>query len=230
MPLGLNLLMVMGTLVIFGATSGMLRHIQIPRWLTLTFIAAAFSGALIPPIPLSDSFLFNLGGAGVPIAFSIYLFIRLKGMRAKSWLLFSCVVTAAGVFVLNRLVIQQTDINFTEPMYISAIFAAVLANVLCKNLKGILICAVSGVLLAGLISFFEEGASGGYAYINWGSYFEFDCVMITIISSMLLARASLLIISMMQRRHAKKADILGKLNAPVQAKDEGMIGKRENQP
>lgn len=204
MPLGLDLLLVMGTLVIFGATKKLLKNMQVPRWLVLVFIAAALIGSFIAPIQLTDNFLFSIGGALVPLAFCTYLFITIRGSRRKVWTLCAAVLTAVGIFVLNRLVIQETDIAFIEPMYFSAFFAALVANILCKNIKSVLTCAISGTLFSGLIGFFEEGITGGYAYLGWGSFFEFDCIMIAAFGSMLIARAMMLAQSIVQRRAAKK--------------------------
>ncbi len=204
MPLGLNLLLAVAVLVASGASAKMLERMQIKRYVILLFIFAAFIGSLLPSIQVSDNLLLNFGGSLLPFAFFIFLIIRIKGAKDKIWTLAAAFITATALFVFDKLVLQDMDTEeVIEPMYISAFAGSVLANLLCRNYKSILANAIFGIIGSGTITFIEENAVSGFAYMNFGSSAQFDCLVLSVFSSMLLARAVLLARQLWFRRAAK---------------------------
>jgi hypothetical protein len=204
MPLGLNLLLVMAVLVLFGAATKMLERMHIKRYVILLFILAAFGGCLIPSIQITDSFLFNIGGSIIPLAFFIFLLIKVRGAKDKIWTIAAALIAATGIFVLDKLFIQEVDTSdIIEPMYISAIFSGILANLLCRNYKSILANSIFSIMGAGAITFIEENAINGFAYLNFGSATQFDCLVLSVFSSMVIARAVLLVRQIWYKQMAK---------------------------
>lgn len=201
MPLGLNLLAVIAILVISGACSKMLERMQIKRYVILLIILAVLIGCLIPSIQISDSLVLNIGGSILPFAFFIFLIFKLKGAKDKIWTLAAALITATALFVFDKLVVQDIDTEeIIEPMYISALAGGVLANLLCRNYKSILANAIFGMIGSSAITFIEENATNGFAYMNFGSSTQFDCLILSIFSSMLIARAVLLVRQVWYRR------------------------------
>lgn len=224
MPLGLNLLLVMGVLVIFGAATKMLERMHIKRYVILLFILAAFAGCLIPSIQVTDSFLINIGGSIIPLAFFVFLLIKIRGAKDKIWTIAAALIAATGLFVFDKLAIQEIDTSdFIEPMYISAIFGGILANLLCRNYKSILANSIFSIMGAGAITFVEENATNGFAYLNFGSATQFDCLILSVFSSMVIARAVLLVRQIWYRQMAKTFErrfpVIHEETPPIQSND-----------
>ena len=73
MTTGLILLLIAGVLVLLGVGQRVLDKLRLNDRQALLWIALILAGGLIPEIPITNRFRFNIGGALIPLALSVYL-------------------------------------------------------------------------------------------------------------------------------------------------------------
>ena len=76
MSIGMILLIIVGILILLGVGQRVLDKLRLNDKLALLFIALMIGLGFVPDIRVTDVFAFNLGGAVVPLALCVYLFIR----------------------------------------------------------------------------------------------------------------------------------------------------------
>ncbi len=127
----------------------------------LLISAAMIIGGILPAIPLGGGLAFNVGGAGIPAAVSIYLIIRAEtGEKLRGPL--TALVAAASVWSLDRILPLSPGSRGYEldPLYLPAAAAGLIAYILGRSRRSAFIGGVLAVLLMDLASWAENMARG----------------------------------------------------------------------
>ena len=85
MSVGTILLILAGLLILFGVGQRVLDRLRLTDRQALLFIALIVLGGLAPDVRISDAFAINLGGAVIPLALCVYLFIKADSFSEKAY-------------------------------------------------------------------------------------------------------------------------------------------------
>ena len=98
MTTGLILLLIAGVLVLLGVGQRVLDKLRLNDRQALLWIALILAGGLIPEIPITNRFRFNIGGALIPLALSVYLWIKADSARERARSIAAAIGTGAIVY------------------------------------------------------------------------------------------------------------------------------------
>lgn len=166
MSVGMIVLTALAILIFFGVLQRVLDRMYMTDRQALAVAAAMFVGTLIPNINLGPVAL-NIGGAVIPLAVCVYLFIKADtGLEVWRTLLGSF-LTGAAVFGLSLALPSEPEQLQVDPMWLYAACAGVLAWALGRSRRGAFICGVLGVMLADTAT----------AVVNWSRGVEQQLVL-----------------------------------------------------
>ena len=94
MTIGFILLTVTGLLILFGVGQRVLDRLRLTDVQAIVFIALIIAGGFVPDIPVTERFAFNIGGALIPLALCVWLWIKAGSARERARCLVASVITA----------------------------------------------------------------------------------------------------------------------------------------
>ena len=147
MSVGMIVLTALAVLIFFGVLQRVLDRMYLTDRQALAVAAAMFVGTLIPNISLGPV-AFNIGGALIPLAICVFLFIKADTDLERWRTVLGSFLTAAAIFALSLLLPSEAEQLAVDPMWLYAICGGVLAWLLGRSRRGAFICGVLGVLLA----------------------------------------------------------------------------------
>ncbi len=148
MSLGLILLIAVAVLILFGVAQRVLDKLRLTDRQAILFAALIFVGGLIPDIPVTNLFSFNIGGALVPLGLCIFLLIK-AGTAWEKWrAIIASLLTGVAVFLLGRYLPNEPEQMGFDPNYAYGLAAGVVAFVFGGSRRGAFVAGVMGVLLA----------------------------------------------------------------------------------
>ena len=148
MTIGMILLILVAILILLGAGQRVLDRLRLNDKLALLFIALIIALGFVPDIRLTDSFAFNLGGAVVPLALCIYLFLRAGSAWEKWRSILASIVTGAAIFAIGRLMPDEPEAITVDPMILYGLAAGVIAYLFGRSRRCAFIAGVVGMMLA----------------------------------------------------------------------------------
>ena len=83
MTIGMIILIVISILILLGAGQRVLDRMRLSDRMALLFIGLIIGLGFVPDIRITENFAFNLGGAAVPLALCIYLFVKAGSRKEK---------------------------------------------------------------------------------------------------------------------------------------------------
>ena len=102
MSIGLILLIVVTLLVLFGVAQRVLDRLRLTDRQALFVIALMIGGGFIPDIPIGSRFAFNIGGALIPLALCVWLWLKADEAKAISGVQSSLCPSAEVKLCKNR--------------------------------------------------------------------------------------------------------------------------------
>ncbi len=187
MSIGLILLIVVAVLIMFGVAQRVLDKLRLTDRQAILFVALIFVGGLIPDIQVTPLFSFNIGGALVPLALCVYLWIKADTAWERVRSLLAACLTGAAVFFLGRLLPNEPETMGFDPNYIYGIAAGLLAFVFGGSRRGAFIAGVLGVMLADTAQAVINWSQGIAQPLALGGAGALDAVVISGILAVLLA-------------------------------------------
>ena len=103
MSVGTILLLLAGLLVLFGVGQRVLDRLRLTDRQAILFIALIIAGGFLPDIRVTDTFAFNIGGALIPLALCVWLFIKADTSAERVRAIVAPIVTGIAVYALGRL-------------------------------------------------------------------------------------------------------------------------------
>ena len=101
MTIGMILLIIVAILILLGVGQRVLDRLRLNDKLALLFIALIVGLGFVPDIRVTDVFAFNLGGAAVPLALCIYLFIKADTAWERWRSILASVITGVAIFAIG---------------------------------------------------------------------------------------------------------------------------------
>lgn len=147
MSVGMIILTALAVLIFFGVLQRVLDRMYLTDRQALAVAAAMFVGTLIPNINLGPVAL-NIGGAVIPLAICVFLFIKADTDLERWRTVLGCFLTGVAVYGLSLALPSEPEQLTVEPMWLYAICAGILAWLLGRSRRGAFICGVLGVILA----------------------------------------------------------------------------------
>ncbi|MBE3592808.1 MAG: DUF1614 domain-containing protein [Thermoanaerobacter sp.] len=187
MPLSYILLSITGLVVLFGFAHRVLDRMKMTDTWAFLVIIGMIIGTLIPNIPITKTVSINIGGAAIPIAVSVYLFLRAESTREKVNAVVVSIVTGIAVFITGRILPAEPEAMIIEPKYIYGIVGGLIAYLFSRSRRSAFIAGVMGIMLANLMQAVSNYLTGTRGVVPIGGAGFFDSVVISMIIAVFLS-------------------------------------------
>lgn len=185
---GLSLLVIVAVLIYAGIAQRVLDRLRLTDRAALLFIAAMALGNFLPELPVSANVSINIGGAVVPAALAVYLFVKAGSAKEKVRSVVATLVTTGIVYGVSKLVPTTPLFPLPiDPMYMYAILAAAAGYIAGRSRRSAFIAGVGSMILVDVISRIEVALTGGKGSVVIGGAGFFDGVVIVGILAVALA-------------------------------------------
>lgn len=186
MPIGYILLIVVSLLIVFGVAQRVLDRMRLTDRQALLFVAAIFVGGLIPDIQLGRVSL-NIGGALVPVALCVYLFIKAGTAKERWRAIIAALLSGAAVFAMGRFFPAEPETMPFDINYLYGLAAGVIAYVIGRSRRSAFIGGIMGVLLGDIAQGVLNYYNGMTTPIRLGGAGALDVVVLSGLLAVLLA-------------------------------------------
>lgn len=187
MRIGTILLLLAGLLILFGAGQRVLDRLRLTDRAALLFIALIIAGGYLPDIRVTEDFAFNIGGALIPLALCLYLFIKADTAAERGRAVLAPIVTAVAVYALGRYLPSDPAELPVDPNYIYGPAAGVIAYAFGRSRRCAFIAGVMGVMLANVASWLTVRGEGVAQRLVLGGAGAYDVIVISGLLAVLLA-------------------------------------------
>lgn len=185
--MGMTLLVIVAILIYVGVAQRILDRMRLTDREALLFIAAMALGNFIE-VPITANVAVNIGGAVVPAALAIYLFVKAGTAKEKTRSIIATLVATAVIYGANKLFPATPLFPLPiDPMYLYAILAAAAGYIAGRSRRTAFIAGVLSMILVDIISRLEVAYIGGTSSVTIGGAGLFDGVVIVGILAVALA-------------------------------------------
>ena len=199
MTIGMILLGVTAILVLLGVGQRILDRMRLNDKLALLFIALIIGLGFVPDIRVSDVFSFNIGGAVIPLALCIYLWIKSDTSWEKVRAILASLVTGGAVFAIGFLMPDEPESIPIDPLIIYGIAAGLIAYIFGRSRRCAFIAGVVGMMISNTINAIYVWNRGIDQELNLGGAGAFDGIVIAGLLAVLLAEILGEVIERMKR-------------------------------
>lgn len=199
MTIGMILLILAAILIMLGVGQRVLDRLRLNDRLALLFIALIIGLGFVPDIRITPVFAFNLGGALVPLALCVYLFLR-AGSPWERWRsIIASIVTGAAIFAIGRFTPDEPEAIAIDPMLLYGLAAGLIAYLFGRSRRCAFIAGVAGMLLADTANAVYVWSQGIAQDFVLGGAGAFDGIVVAGLLGVLLAELLGEVIERMQR-------------------------------
>ena len=187
MTIGMILLIVIAILILLGVGQRVLDRLRLSDRMALLFIALIVGLGFVPDIRLSENFAFNLGGAAIPLALCVYLFVKAGSAKERIRSVIASVLTGGAIFAIGRFSPDEPEAIAIDPILLYGIAAGVIAYLLGRSRRCAFIGGVVGMMLANTATAVYVWSKGVNQDFILGGAGAFDGIVIAGIVGVLLA-------------------------------------------
>lgn len=187
MTIGMILLGVTAILLLLGVGQRILDRLRLNDKAALIFIAMIVGFGFVPDIRISRSFSFNIGGAVIPLALCVYLWIRADSAWERVRSIIASLTTAAAVFALGFLLPDEPGSITIDPLILYGLAAGIIAYLFGRSRRCAFIAGVIGMMLsdtANAVYVWSKGIDQAFVLGGAGA---FDGIVIAGLLAVLLA-------------------------------------------
>lgn len=148
MTIGMILLIIVAILILLGVGQRVLDRLRLNDKLALLFIALIIGLGFVPDIRVTDVFAFNLGGAVVPLALCIYLFIKADTAWERWRSILASVITGVAIFAIGWFAPDEPETITVDPIILYGLAAGVIAYIFGRSRRCAFIAGVVGMMLS----------------------------------------------------------------------------------
>lgn len=148
MTIGMILLIVVAVLILLGVGQRVLDRLRLNDKLALLFIALIIGLGFVPDIRVTDVFAFNLGGAVIPLALCVYLFVRADTAWERWRSILASLVTGAAIFAIGRFAPDEPEAITVDPIILYGLAAGAIAYLFGRSRRCAFIAGVVGMMLS----------------------------------------------------------------------------------
>ncbi len=199
MSIGMILLIIVGILILLGVGQRVLDKLRLNDKLALLFIALMIGLGFVPDIRVTDVFAFNLGGAVVPLALCVYLFIRADTGWERARSLLAALVTGVAIYCIGVFTPDEPETITVDPSILYGLAAGVIAYIFGRSRRCAFIAGVVGMMLANTANAVYVWSRGIPQDFVLGGAGAADGIVISGLLAVLLAELLGEIIERMQR-------------------------------
>ncbi|MDI3476591.1 MAG: hypothetical protein PWQ59_116 [Thermoanaerobacterium sp.] len=181
MPLAYIILSITGLFVLFGFAHRVLDRMKMTDTWALIIIIGMIIGTFLPAIPLGKKMSINIGGAIIPAAVAVYLFIKAERGAERTNALVSSILAGTAVFLAGRLLPSEPEAMFIEPNYVYGIVSGLIAYLFGRSRRCAFIAGVMGVILSDVAQGLINIILARPGTISVGGAGAFDTVVISMI-------------------------------------------------
>lgn len=149
MTIGMILLMIIAILILLGAGQRVLDRLRLNDKLALLFIALIVGLGFVPDIRVTENFAFNLGGAVVPLALCIYLFVKADTPWERWRSVLASLLTGAAIFLIGRFSPDEPETITLDPILLYGLAAGAIAYIFGRSRRCAFIAGAIGMMLSG---------------------------------------------------------------------------------
>lgn len=188
MPVGLVILIIVSALIFLGLAHRVLDRLRLSDGGALAVIALILIGTFIPNISITDRVAVNIGGAIIPTALAVYLFIKAGTSGEKTRAVIASVVAGAAVFGLSKVLPAGPEENqFMNYYYLYAAIGGLTAYILGRSRRSAFIAGIMAIILSDMV----QGVVNWYVGIPGKTVFggagAFDATIISGVFAVVLA-------------------------------------------
>ena len=187
MTTGLILLIIAAALVLFGVGQRVLDSLRLTDRQALLIIALMIGSGFIPDIPVTPLFSFNIGGALIPLALCVYLWIKADTAAERIRSLAAALATAVATYLLGRFMPHEPETIVIDPGIMQGIAAGILGYLFGRSRRGSFIAGVVGVTLSSVASAVTVWMRGIDQRLVLGGAGAFDVIVISGLLAVLLS-------------------------------------------
>jgi len=179
-------LIIVAILILLGAGQRVLDRLCLSDKAALLYIALIVGLGFLPDIRLSESFAVNLGGAVVPLALCIHLFIRAGSAHERIRSIAASLVTGAAIFAIGRFAPDEPETITVDPLILYGLAAGLIAYLFGRSRRCAFIAGVVGMLLSNTANALYVWSRGIEQDFVLGGAGAFDGVVIAGLIAVLL--------------------------------------------
>lgn len=199
MTIGMIILIVVAILILLGVGQRVLDRMRLNDKLALLFIALIIGLGFVPDIRVTDVFAFNLGGAVVPLALCIYLFVRADTAWERWRSILASIITGAAIFAIGMFAPDEPETITVDPILLYGLAAGLIAYVFGRSRRCAFIAGVIGMMLSNTANAFYVWSKGVPQDFVLGGAGAADGIVIAGIVAVLLAELLGEVIERMKR-------------------------------
>lgn len=199
MTIGMILLIITAILILLGAGQRILDRLRLNDKLALLFIALIIVLGFMPDIRISPVFAFNLGGAVVPLALCIYLFIKADTAWERWRCILASLITGAAIFAIGRFSPDEPETITLDPILLYGLAAGLIAYLFGRSRRCAFIAGIIGMMLSNTANAVYVWTKGVDQDFVLGGAGAFDGIIVAGLVGVLLAELLGEIIERMKR-------------------------------
>ena len=196
---GMILLIIVAILILLGVGQRVLDRLRLNDKLALLFIALIIGLGFVPDIRVTPNFAFNLGGAVIPLALCVYLFIKADTAWERWRSIIASIVTGGAIFAIGRFGPDEPETITVDPMILYGLAAGLIAYLFGRSRRCAFIAGVVGMILADTANALYVWSRGVPQDFVLGGAGAFDGIVVAGIIGVLLAEILGEIIERMKR-------------------------------
>lgn len=187
MTIGNILLIIVAFLILLGVGQRVLDRLRLNDKLALLFIALIIGLGFVPDIPVTDQFAFNLGGAVVPLALCVYLFIRADTAWERWRSILAAAVTGCAIFALGMFLPDEPEEITLDPILVYGLAAGLIAYLFGRSRRCAFIAGTVGMMISNTSNAIRVWNQGVPQRFILGGAGAFDGIVIAGLTAVLLA-------------------------------------------
>ncbi len=188
MPVGLVILVLVSVLILLGVGHRVLDRLRLTDGGALAVIVAMLVGTFIPDIGINKNVSINVGGAIIPIALAVYLFIKAGTAEERTRAVVAAIASGAVVYGLSKVLPAGPEENqFMTYNYLYALIGGGIAYLLGRSRRAAFIAGIMAIILSDLAQALVNGFTKSPGKTVFGGAGAFDATVIAGIFAVVLA-------------------------------------------
>lgn len=183
MSISLIIIWILILLIMFGAGQRILDSLRLNDKEALIILILICVGLLIPPIWIGSYFCFSIGGFLIPFALSVYLLISCGWSRDLIRACIGTILVAGIIYALEWILPADPEDVLIDNMFVYGVVAGVVAYILSRSRRNAFVSCLFGVVLAQLIQWIINMASGTPSILGLGVGGAFGVYVVAIVIS-----------------------------------------------
>lgn len=187
MPLSYILLSITAFAILFGFAHRVLDRMKMTDMWAFLVIVGMIIGTFLPSLYVTKYVSVNIGGAVIPFAVSLYLFLKAESTRERVNAIVVSILAGVAVYIAGRILPAEPEAMIIEPNCVYGIVGGLIAYLFSRSRRSAFIAGVMGVILANVAQAIINSITGIKGAVPIGGAGFFDSVVISMIIAVFLS-------------------------------------------